>query len=125
MRELEVIKEMINKRKLKKEEVLKHLFTNNVGDLDLSELDFGNFSGNVILTGMKVGNNLYQSTFIVKGDLYQENYRVNGNVYRDCYIVKGDLSQRYNIVEGNLYQSGQEVEGNLEQGNHIIKGVPY
>lgn len=122
MRELEIIKELINKRKLTREEVIKYLFTNNVGDLDLSDLDFGSFGGNVILSGMKVGNNLYQSSFIVKGDLFQENYKVNGNVYRDCYNVKGDLSQRYNIVEGNLYQSGQEVKGNLEQGNHIIKG---
>lgn len=49
---------------LSKEEIKKWLLENCVdedGDLDLTDLDFSDFGGNVYISGMKVAKSLYQN----------------------------------------------------------------
>ena len=79
-----------------KEEIKQWLLENCVdedGDLDLSNLDFSDFDGNVNIYNMIVKGNLNQSGQVVYGDLWQR-----------CQIVKGDLYQDSQSVDGNLYQ---------------------
>ena len=57
-------------------------FTDEKGNLDLINLDFSNFEGNIYLSEMRVKEHLYQN--------YQE---VQGNLYQDCQEVQGDLFQ--------------------------------
>jgi len=80
--------------------------TDKFGDLDLSNLDFSNFDGNIYISGMKVKNDLFQMGQLVRGDLYQNSQ-----------IVKGYLYQGNQKVEGSLYQDNQVVEEYLVQDN--------
>ena len=59
--------------------------------LDLIDLDFSDFNGDIYIAGMKVKENLYQSCQEVKGDLFQDNQEVKGDLYQDYQEVKGDL----------------------------------
>ena len=69
------------------------------GNIDLSNLDFSDFEGNVFIGGM-----------IVKKDLIQFCQQVKGDLIQSCQQVKGDLYQGCQIVEGNI------VQDNLEKG---------
>ena len=74
-----------------KKEIKKWLLencVNNLGNLDLSGLDFSDFDGNVIIGQMKVKNNLVQD--------YQE--------------VGLSLIQNYQGVGKDLFQDGQKVK---------------
>ncbi|MDY0386935.1 MAG: hypothetical protein RBT65_07385 [Methanolobus sp.] len=88
-----------------REEIRNWLLENCVnenGNLDLSNLDFSDFEGDVITSCMKVKRNLWQDTQEVAGDLSQFNQKVEFNLYQ--YNQK---------VEGNLYQHTQKVKGKI------------
>ena len=65
---------------------------NQSGELDLTQLDFSGFDGNIYINNMKVKRNLFQDHQIVKGNLYQSFQN-----------VKFDLSQHSQQVNGDLY----------------------
>lgn len=65
---------------------------NQYGELDLTQLDFSDFDGNIYINNMKVKRNLFQDNQTVKGDLYQSFQN-----------VKWDLSQHSQQVNGDLY----------------------
>ena len=97
-------------------------YVNDIGDLDISCLDFSDFDGDVVLNGMKVKRNLHQDYQYVKGDLWQGNQNVGGVLIQGNQKVEGDLWQEHQKVGGNLLQRGQEVEGNLRQSYSTVKG---
>ena len=68
----------------KKEEIKEWLLANCVdedGDLDLMNLDFSDFDGDVWLSQMKVKKNLHQDRHEVGEDLNQYCQCVKGNFY--------------------------------------------
>ena len=67
-------------------------FVDDCGDLDLEGLDFSDFNGDVIISGMRVKGSLFKNVCEVGGDLYQ------GNI-----IVKGDYVCRGVKVGGSIY----------------------
>ena len=91
----------------KREEIKSWLLENCVdedGSLDLSELDFSDFEGNVHISFMKV-----------KKTLFQDCQKVGIDLYQDCHTVEGNLWQDNQKVEGNLYQSNQKVSGKTHE----------
>ena len=101
-----------------KKELVKLLvenFKDEVGNLDLSGLDFTKEDiGCVIISEMKVN-----------GDLYQEFQKVQGDLWQDEQEVEGDLIQNRHQVQGGLMQNYQKVRGNLIQNRHKVKGGLY
>lgn len=80
-----------------KEELKKYLLENFIdedGDLDLSNLDFSDFDGNVYICDMKVKKDLIQNYQIVNGDLIQSDQKVGGNLYQGFQQFGGNLYQR-------------------------------
>lgn len=71
---------------LSKQEIKQWLLENCVdeyGDLDLSELDFSDFEGDVCINNMTVKHDLIQSNQQVDGDLYQRYQTVDGKLWQD------------------------------------------
>lgn len=66
------------------------------GDLVLTDLDFSDFEGDVLITKMKVKGNLYQFCQEVGGNLYQQYQRVKGDLYQGSQKVEGKLIQTEN-----------------------------
>lgn len=64
---------------------------NQLGELDLTQLDFSDFDGNIYINNMKV----------------------KGNLFQDCQTVKGNLNQSYQKVKFDLFQHSQQVNGDL------------
>lgn len=74
--------------------------TDDEGNLDLSDLDFSNFNGNVLIDNMKVKKSLNQSCQKVGEDLQQHdqkvgkyfyNHKLNNDEYwEDCgpYVIR-------------------------------------
>lgn len=54
---------------------------NDEGDLDLSDLDFSDFDGDVLIHSMKVKKSLYQDYQTVWGSLYQHSQKVGEDFY--------------------------------------------
>ena len=81
------------------------------GNVDLSNLDFSDFDGNVDISDMEVARDLYQGYQHVIGDLWQENQTVVvGNLYQGNQLVRGNLFQSYqDVLEGSLFQDNQKV----------------
>lgn len=89
---------------------------NDVGDLELTGLDFSKFQGDVCINAMKVANNLYQGYHVVGGNLFQGRSRTVKNLYQDFQTVGGVLLQTNSHVEGDLLdQRDQRVKGTLLQ----------
>lgn len=75
-----------------KEELKKYLLENykdKNGDLNLSNLDFSDFDGDIYIYNLKVKKNLIQS-----------HQNVEGSLYQDCQTVKGNLDQSKQSVTG-------------------------
>ena len=131
------------------EEVKKWLIenrTNEIGDLDLSCLDFSDFDGNVDISELKVKKSLKQSWQKVGGDLHQIYQEADGRIFYDfgslnydfkkmspaekgefiiqifggddgkVLIDNVDLPSSYGDVEIN----GWKVNGNLSQCGHKV-----
>ncbi|MEG2229962.1 MAG: hypothetical protein RRY22_04220, partial [Bacilli bacterium] len=60
-------------------------------NLNLSELDFSDFDGDIYIRLMKVKHNLYQDGQEVQGSLFQDFQEVKGNLYQDNQKVKGNF----------------------------------
>lgn len=70
---------------LSKEETKKWLLdncVNEIGDLDLSCLDFSDFDGDIDISGMKVKCNLCQDSQTVGGGLRQDSQKVEGSLHQ-------------------------------------------
>lgn len=69
-----------------KEEIKRWLLSNCVdddGDLDLTDLDFSDFGGNVHISGMKVGKSLYQNCQEVGCVLLQDCQKAGMRIEQD------------------------------------------
>ena len=102
-----------------KKELVKLLvenFKDEVGNLDLSGLDFTkeDIKG-VVISKMKVNGHLFQEKRKVQGDLWQAEQEVSGSLHQEMQRVKGDLEQGGQEVGGDLYQGYQKVGRNLYQ----------
>lgn len=111
MRSPETIKQWLLKNCVDKE-----------GNLDISNLDFSDFNGDVYFSHIKVKQTLYQFGQEVKGDLRQSFQHVNGKIVQNQQTTDSDLYQNYQVVKGNLYQFIQSVKGDLEQYGQTVKG---
>lgn len=110
---------------LSKEEIKQWLLdncVNEMGNLDLSGLDFSDFGGNVFIEEMKVKKNLIQSSQEVGGFLLQNNQKVGDFLDQDHQEVAGNLSQNHQKVGRDLYQGHQKVEGDLLQNDQEAWG---
>ena len=47
-------------------------FVNDEGDVDISDLDFNDFDGRIIINGIRTNSDLRQGNHKVKGHLFQE-----------------------------------------------------
>lgn len=84
--------------------------TDDEGNLDLSDLDFSNFNGNVLIDNMKVKKSLNQSCQKVGEDLQQHdqkvgkyfyNHKLNNDEYwEDCgpYVIR--MRKKRNHIRG-------------------------
>ena len=86
-----------------KEWLLKNA-VNAYGTLDLSELDFSDFAGNMNISNMKVKGNLYQGNQKVEGDLIQNSQEVKGDLYQDKIINGKTKAQALREVE-KIYEN--------------------
>lgn len=93
------------------------------GNLDLSNLDFSDFDGNVFINNMKVKKTLNQSYQEVGDVLYQEFQRVDKDLFQHHQQVGGELLQNNQKVKENLYQSNQTVGKNFY--NHKLNENEY
>lgn len=120
--------------KIDSEELVKFLIenrTDDYGDLDLMDLDFSNFEGNIYISGMMVKKNLHQDNQCVKGNLYQDNQQVEGNLVQYCQKVKGQflnhkLEYNEKWVDGDGYVSRIKklipiTKQELEEMGYILK----
>ena len=79
-----------------KKELVKLLvdnFKDEVGNLDLSGLDFTNEDLNcVIISQMKINGHLFQNRQQVKRQLWQDEQEVSGSIWQSNQTVKGNSS---------------------------------
>ena len=88
--------EMVKLTKImtKKEELvqlLKREFTNEYGNIDISELDFGEFQGLINLNGMKSKGPIVQSHHENEGDIIQSHHENKGEVWQSHHKNKGQV----------------------------------
>lgn len=93
------------------------------GNLDLSNLDFSDFDGNVFIDNMKVKKTLNQSYQEVGENLYQAFQKADKDLHQDHQQVGRELLQNDQKVKENLYQSNQTVGKNFY--NHKLKDDEY
>ena len=112
---------------LNKDEIKKWLLencVNEVGNLDLSGLDFSDFDGNVFIEEMKVKKNLIQSSQEVGGFLLQDNQKVGKWLGQDHQEVAGNINQSHQKVGGFVDQDHQEVGNSNCQQERILQHRP-
>ena len=100
---------------MNKKELVKFLiknFTNANGNLDLSQLDFSDFDGNISISRMKVKGNLYQDLQKVKGNLYQREQKVEGNLISDLVNVQ-EFIKEYTFDELNEFIKELQIANNV------------
>ena len=116
---------MLNKLEIKKW-LLENCVSEN-GDLDLRNLDFSDFEGNVLISGMEVKGDLWQSDQEVQGSLYQANQKVQGSLYQQCQHVNRNLWQDHQKVQGCLYVGeniAKEMRRFSKKGLVFAKNLP-
>ena len=110
----------MKKQKLVK--LFKQKFTNSEGNIDLSNLDFGDFRGVLILNGIKSEGSIEQSNHSNKGSVWQNEHSNKGIVYQSSHSNKGDVYQRSHSNKGIVYQSSHSNKGDVYQRSHSNKG---
>lgn len=85
-------------------------FVDEDGDLDITQLDFTDFEGDVYIGRMRVKKDLVQDYQEVEGSLFQHTQEVGGNLYQYSQNVGGHLWQNYQKVEGELIQD-KKIKG--------------
>lgn len=88
--------------------------TDEDGDIDLRELDFSNFDGDVYTSYMKV-----------KKDLVQEEQRVDGNLRQSFQNVGKNLSQSRQKVKGALWLQDTKGLERTDENNNIYEKRTY
>lgn len=83
------------------EEYLLEYYVDGWGDLDLTELDFSDFDGDIYISHMSVGGSLIQSNQKVVGDLIQGNNLVKGRLLQD-ESVADYVDQSGNVAKRTL-----------------------
>ena len=111
---------MISKKELK--EFLLKSCVNEYGELDLSDLDFSDFCGDITFNGLKAKRNVDVGCMDVGGDLYQCDQHVHGNLIQDNQVVGGDITQNNQSVGGDLFQGFQTVGRDLYLGTNSVSG---
>lgn len=106
---------MKNKKQIMKW-LLKHA-VNDWGDMDLTDLDFSGFEGNIHLSRMKVKNDLYQYGHVIGGMLYQEEQKVGLTLLQCNQTVGVNLNQSNQKVKRLLFQSKQQAGSGIIQDN--------
>jgi hypothetical protein len=91
--------------------LLKKEFTTESGNIDISGLDFGNFDGCVILSGIKL-----------KGDISQSHHSNEGHIYQSHHSNKGSINQSYHANQCAISQDCHSNRGNIHQSYHSNKG---
>lgn len=79
------------------------------GNIDLNNLNFGKFDKNINISRLTTRGNLYINNSTIGGDLKQNNQSVGGN-----------LDQSQQIVKGNLIQTRQKFKGKMTQNEQYI-----
>jgi len=110
----------MKKQKLVK--LLKQNFTNSEGDIDLSNLDFGDFKGVLILNGIKSEGSIQQSNHSNKGSVQQGRHSNKGNVWQNKHSNKGSVWQNNHSNKGDVYQYEHSNKGDVYQAEHFNKG---
>ena len=100
-------------------------YVDKYGDLKISGLDFSEFDGDIVVSGMKAKGDLVQNNYEVKGSLYQSWHKVGGDLYQSRHKVKGDLTQHEHDVKGNYYSSNINVIGTIifEEHKKTLKEI--
>lgn len=93
------------------------------GNIDMSDLDFSEFEGNVRISSMKVKKDLVQSCQKVGGSLFQHWQEVGKSLNQFGQEVDGNLIQYCQKVGGDLYQYFQKVEGYAHIGKNNFAGI--
>ena len=110
---------------LSREEIKKWFLDNCVdrnGDLNLSDLDFNDFEGDIFINHWKVKHDMWFQKHEVDGDLWQGNQVVQGDLNQSWQVVMKDLNQYNQEVQGDLSQSHQRVRGDLYQCDQFVFG---
>ena len=113
---------------LSREEIKKWLLDNCVdcnGDLNLSDLDFNDFEGDIFINHWKVKHNMWFQKHEVDSDLWQGHQVVQGDLNQSWQIVMNELNQYHQEVQGDLYQFDQFVLGDYVscEKKEVIKNV--
>ena len=103
----------MKKQKLVK--LFKQKFTNSEGNIDLSNLDFGDFRGVLILNGIKSEGSIEQSNHSNKGSVWQYEHSNKGDVYQYSHSNRGDVYQSIHSNKGDVYQSSHSNKGDVHQ----------
>lgn len=99
---------------LSKQEIKKWLLENCVdayGDLDLSNLEFSDFEGDICIDGWVVKNDLLRDNCYVGGDLWQGNTVVKNSLFQEGQTVGKDLLQDKQRAGGHIYNRDSIVSG--------------
>lgn len=113
---------MISKEKLK-EFILKNC-VNERGNIEMCDLDFSDFEGDVYIEQWTVNGDIHQSGHISYGSIYQE-YQNAVNLFQGRCSVEKSLNQSRCIVGGNLTQNKHRVGGSIIQNHHYCEGIIY
>lgn len=81
--------------------------TNDEGNLDLSDLDFSNFDGNVFINYMKVKRSLFQNRQEVGGDLLQNEQIVDEDLHQD-YQTVGENFYNHKLDKGEYWDESKD-----------------
>jgi hypothetical protein len=93
--------------------LLKREFTNEDGNIDISELDFGKFEGIINLGRIKSRGDIYQGHHSNKGNIYQGHHSNKGGVLQGFHSNKGNVLQSYHSNKGDVYQSYHSNKGRV------------
>lgn len=96
---------------------------NDDGNLDLSNLDFSDFDGDVYISEMIVKGNLYQYDQDAGGDIIQSFNDAQGKLVQTHCSGEICVDQRGTFTEGDLYTGGAYVKGNYLFKDDTIKGT--
>tara|TARA_R110002126_G_scaffold36444_1_gene110901 strand:+ start:140 stop:475 length:336 start_codon:yes stop_codon:yes gene_type:complete len=93
------------KMKKTKEEIAAWLLENcqeSNGNINISFLDFGDFKGNLLMGGMKLKRDIFQSGHKNGGDIFQSSHKNGGDINQHSHQNKGDIGQYWHENEGKV-----------------------
>ena len=112
-------------QKLTKDELVKLLidnFTDENGNLDLSNLNFGDFDGHIYINNMQAKRDILQDGHYTFGDIYQYSHENKGSIYQGSHVNQDDIYQSHHENTGNVAQHKHKNHGDIEDYGHQNKG---